>query len=127
MDLFEFTLLACMSNESSGATQLKKAYICSPLHDEDPRIMLDNMEKARSYARHVFIQMHMRPMCPQAWMPLLVNDYDEVERKLALDFGLQLLRTCDCVIVVGTKISKGMAAEIEYAKELGKEILYLSF
>lgn len=126
MFLWEIDLIKLFSSQikAVGAKSLKKAYICSPLHDEDPIKMAENMENARQCAAYVLEDLHMRPVCPQAWLPMLVNDYDEQERKKALEFGLQLLKECDCVIVMGNRISSGMQAEIKLAKELKKEILY---
>lgn len=126
MDNWETTLIAYLASENNSGQQMEKAYICSPLHDSDPHILHDNMVKARLYAKYVFENMHMRPLCPQAWLPLLVNDYSEEERHRALGFGLELLASCDKVVVVGSRISSGMAAEIAHAKELNKEILYVN-
>lgn len=52
-------------------------------------------------------------------LPELLDDHDPAERKLALDFGIMYLATCDLLVVCGERITSGMAIEIEAASALG--------
>ncbi|WP_279053502.1 DUF4406 domain-containing protein [Eisenbergiella tayi] len=51
------------------------------------------------------------------------NEGIEEERRLGISMGMELLALCDEVWVFG-EATEGMAAEIAYATEQGKEIIF---
>lgn len=97
----------------------KKVYICSPLFAPTRKGIEDNMAKAREYMEVVSARLNCRAVAPHAFLPAFLDDYDQVERKIGLEFGLQYLSTCDVLIVCGDRITGGMSAEIAKAVELG--------
>ena len=63
------------------------------------------------------------PIASHLLYPQILNDNIPAEREFGLLFGLALLRVCDEVWVFG-EITPGVAAEIEEAKKLNKQIRY---
>ena len=90
----------------------KTAYICSPLRAENERHVLENIMAARAYMFYVSKTMNMAAKAPHAYLPMLLCDDVQEERKLALSFGLQLLARCNVMLVCGSNLSMGMIDEI---------------
>lgn len=91
------------------------------------------MQAARYYMVYIHEKMGYLVRAPHAFLPMILNDSDQEERALALEFGLKVLRKSQCVMVCGNRISDGMKAELEkaakqhmivyvYCKELYKEV-----
>lgn len=101
-----------------------KFYICSPLHAETEEEIKKNMERAKLYMKEVTGLTGVKSVAPHAFLPEILDDNIPEERKLAIEFGLSLLKQCSGIVVCGDKISPGMAGEIEAAKQLGLPIFY---
>lgn len=99
--------------------QGSKAYICSPLRDELPKNTYDNMLAARFYLYWMLKEHDKYAVAPHAYLPLLLDDTVPNERKLVLDFGLQLLLSCSEIHVCSRLISAGMEQEISCALRHG--------
>ena len=97
----------------------KKAYICSPLFADTPGEIRENMCMAKRYAKEVSQLLSCRATAIHGVLPELLDDNDPAERKLALDFGVMYLATCDLLVVCGERITSGMAVEIEAAEAFG--------
>lgn len=104
------------------ASGRQSAYICSPLHAEGYEHFLNNMYAARFYMYYVQHYLGYLARAPHAYLPLLVNDYNLLERELVFSFDLDLLEYSDKVLVCGERLSHGMAAEINYAVDHHKQI-----
>ncbi|MTI84824.1 MAG: DUF3310 domain-containing protein [Firmicutes bacterium] len=89
-------------------------YVCSPLKGDVER----NIQKAIGYSRHVYIQGGI-PMTPHVNFTTFLDDTIPEDRTAGIQMGMQLLLKCDELWAFGEKISKGMAAEIAAAKNLG--------
>ena len=100
----------------------KRAYICSPLHSEDPNQQLANMRQARQYMLYAYREMGVFARAPHAYLPMLLCDAVAAERAAALRFGLELLELSDVLLVCGTTLSGGMKGEIRHAVKLGLPI-----
>lgn len=96
----------------------KKVYVASKYAGDVDA----NTAAAISYCRKVICDGYM-PIASHLLYPQILNDNIPIERELGLLFGLALLRICDEVWVFG-EISAGVAAEIEEAKKLKKQIRY---
>ena len=92
-----------------------RVYICSPFRGDYDA----NTKNARFYSRHAALQLGVIPIVPHLLFPQFLDDTVPEERALGLRFGLELLKLCDELWVYGDRISEGMKAEIEFAKELG--------
>lgn len=96
-------------------SKIQKIYICSPLRGN----IEDNINKAKEYCKFVVAKMKAMPVCPHIYFTQFLDDNNELEREMGMDFGLRLLSECDRVIVFDNNgISKGMKKEIELANRL---------
>lgn len=96
----------------------KRAYICSPLSADTNLEIAENMQTARAYMFYAMKKMGMNASAPHAYLPMLLCDNLPSDRALALQFGLELLKGSDIVLVCGTRISSGMRGEIAHAVRL---------
>ena len=97
----------------------KRVYICSPLKGN----MEKNAMRARIYCRFAFEQGFV-PIAPHIYYPQFLDDSDKTERAAGLKYGLEQLWQCREVWVFGSRISEGMRAEIELAKDLKIPVKY---
>ena len=93
----------------------KQAYICSPCAAETNFDLRMNIRAARYYMYYSKTNMNMIAKAPHAYLPALLSDYIDTERKAALQLGLVLLSMSDIMFVCGNQISHGMRGEIRYA------------
>lgn len=94
-------------------------YICSPLSAPKRSDMKHNMIQAGLYARMVSAYWECRAIAPHSFLPEYLDDHIEEERKVALTFGLSVLKLCKALVICGDRISSGMKGEIQKAKEWG--------
>ena len=92
---------------------MKKVFICSPYRGD----VKENSKIAREFGR-------LAAMCdyvlviPHLVFPQFLDDNDPKERILGITLGAELLKVCDMMWVVGSKVTKGMQFEIDAAKAL---------
>ena len=113
------------SKDSSNifADKIQKIYICSPLRGN----IEDNINKAKDYCKFVVAKMKAIPVCPHIYFTQFLDDNNEFERQIGMDFGLRLLSECNKVIVFDNNgISEGMKKEIELANRLNIPVGYWS-
>ena len=96
----------------------KKVFICSPFRGD----MEGNAGKAAAYCRMACEQGFL-PVAPHLLFPQFLNEGIEEERRIDIAMGMELLALCDEMWVFG-EATEGMAAEIAYATEQGKEIIF---
>jgi hypothetical protein len=92
-------------------------YICSPYSGD----VEANTEKARRYSRFA-VDKGMIPFAPHLLLPQYMSE--ENERDLALFMGSVFLDKCAELWVFGSKVSIGMAGEIQRAKLKDKTVRY---
>ena len=92
-------------------------YICSPLKGDIER----NIKKAIGYSRFAYMKGGI-PLAPHAIFTTFLDDEIIDERNAGIDMGIALLTRCNELWSFGSRISEGMAAEIEVAKALGIKI-----
>lgn len=103
---------------------MKRIYVCSPLNAPTGEGIRENMLKAREYMRVIEDSFSgVKCYAPHAWLPEMLDDNDETERTLALNFGQEILSICDAVFICGNRISAGMAAEIKSAIALNIDVV----
>ena len=85
-------------------------YICSPYSGE----VEYNLSRARGYCRLAVGKGYI-PLAPHLLFPQFLDDDDRQQRELGLFFALVLLGKCEEVWVFGSRISEGMAREMETA------------
>ena len=97
----------------------KRVYICSPLKGNVER----NMTRAKIYCRFAFDSGYV-PICPHIYYPQFLDDGDKNERAAGMRYGLEDMHEAREVWVFGERISDGMRAEIELAKDLKIPVKY---
>lgn len=102
---------------------MKKAYICSPYRADS----MEELKKNRLYARSITqkaLMAGVAPITPHLYMTQCLNESIAGQRNIGLAAGLELLKSCDFVIVgVRRGISEGMSAEIKEAERIGLDIV----
>lgn len=104
----------------------RKAYVCSPCRADSSNGVYGNMLAARYYMYYVYTNMNLCPCAPHAYLPVMLSDTKTRERKMALNFGIELLAIADELLVCGHITSDGMRGEIKRAEELGIPIKVFS-
>ena len=107
--------------KNNGETYMPWVYIASPLRGD----VENNIAKAKDYCRFA-IKRNVVPMCPHIYFTLFLNDSAEIERRIGLILGLQMLKRCKEVWVFGNRISEGMANEIQIAEKRKIPIRYFT-
>ena len=116
-----FEALVAIEKEAKKTAYKPLVYICSPFAGDIDR----NLMKARGYSRFAVCNNAI-PIAPHLLFPQFMEDSDKQEREKALFMGLVLLTKCQEVWCFGSKISKGMAIEIEKAKKRNMVIKYFN-
>ena len=92
---------------------MKKVFICSPYRGD----IKENTKIARDFGR-LAAKCDYVPIIPHLVFPQFLDDNDPKERILGITLGAELLKVCDMMWVVGSKVTKGMQFEIDAAKAL---------
>lgn len=101
---------------------MKKVYISSPYRTVQKEAvpaakeLAHNLRLARKGCR-MAIDRGFIPVAPHLLFPQFLNE--ESEREIGIELGMELLKECDEIWVLGSRISDGMADEISYARDLG--------
>lgn len=101
-----------------------KIYVCSPLSAPTEEGIKANQTKAQQYASKINKMLSVRAIAPHSFLPDYIDDNVPEERELALQFGLDLLKICNGIVVCGNKISKGMASEIAFARKFEIPVIH---
>lgn len=102
----------------------KKVYICSPLSAPEKMKEFYHMRMAQLLLEKMAEIYECRTFASHAYLPLMLDDQIPEERDLALAIGKMILDFCDALLICGRRVSSGMAGEIQYAFEAGKEVLW---
>ena len=104
---------------------MKKVYICCTVENNN-----NSWEKAiiraNLYCRKAFDKGFF-PVCPRIYLPNFLDYEDTGERRNAKRLSIKALAKCSEVWVFGNDISKGMRAEIEYAKTHNIKVIYFDY
>ena len=106
---------------NNGELYMPWVYIASPLRGDMER----NIENAKRYSRFA-ISKNAVPMCPHIYFTQFLDDNTEVERRIGLILGLQMLKRCKEVWVFGDTISEGRANEIRIAEKRKIPVRYFT-
>lgn len=92
---------------------MKKVFICSPYRGD----IEENTKVAREFGRLAAMCDYV-PVIPHLVFPQFLDDNDPQERILGITLGAELLKGCDMMWVVGSKVTRGMQFEIDIAKNI---------
>ena len=123
---YDPTTYEALSNIRKEEKAAKRAYrplvyICSPFAGDMER----NTEKARHYCRFA-VRSACILLAPHLLFPQFMDDAVAAERSLAMFMNMVLLGRCEQIWVFGSRISAGMAAEIEKAEKRNMPVRYFT-
>ena len=102
-------------------------FVCSPMRGERPYTTTKynrNLKAAAEYTRRVINEGHI-PITPHLMLKDTLDDHNPDDRKKGIEISRDLLALCDEVWVFAENgTSDGMMGEIEYARELKKQVRY---
>ena len=73
--------------------------------------------KLAKFAARVLINSGYIPVVPHLYFPQFLDDNDQYERIKGIKMGVELMKECDRVWIIGTTITNGMEYEINEAKK----------
>lgn len=120
VDETPFLAMPSIEREERRLSRLSRrplVYICSPYAGD----IRGNTAAARRYSRFAVARGAI-PVAPHLLYPQFMDDSDPAERALALHFAQVLLDKCSEVWVFGSRVSEGMAGEIERAERRRRTI-----
>lgn len=121
LDATVYEALSNMEQEARRTAYRPLVFICSPFAGD----MEGNTARAREYCRFAVAE-NCIPVAPLLLFSQFMEETDPAQRRLGIFFGLVLQSKCREVWVFGRNITKGMAVEIEKAKERGLPIRYFT-
>lgn len=120
------TMHGALSNIEKEEKAAKKAYrplvyICSPFAGD----VENNANMARVYSRFA-VRNACIPIAPHLLFPQFLDDSIPAERAIGMFMGMVLLGKCEQLWVFGSRVSAGMAAEIEKAEKKKMPVRYFT-
>ena len=91
---------------------MKKIFVCSPYHGD-----IEANTKVAKFAAKIISCTDDLPIAPHLYFPQFLDENDPYKRILGIKLGVELLKECDCLWIVGTKITTGMEYELNAARE----------
>ena len=91
---------------------MKKVYICAPLGGD----VEENLRRVRRYTKYALL-CGAAPVVPHFYAECL-DDSKAKEREIGMAAGLSLLWFCDEMWIFGDEVAEGMAAEMQFCKNL---------
>ena len=91
---------------------LKKVFVCSPYRGDT-----EANTKLAKYAARIIYGCYDLPVVPHLYFPQFLDDDSQYERIRGIKLGVELMKGCDLIWVVGTKITSGMEYELNAAKK----------
>ena len=99
---------------------MKKIFVCSPYRG--------NLEKNTNravFAARVICNCGHIPVVPHLYFPQFLDDKDQFARIRGIEYGIELMKECDQLWLLGPEISKGMECELEVAKKIRIPVILL--
>ena len=91
---------------------MEKVFICSPMKGD-----VEKNLKLAKFAARVLIGSGYIPIAPHLYFPQFLDDSDQYERIKGIKMGVELMKECDRMWIIGTTITNGMEYEINEAKK----------
>ncbi|MBN2795121.1 MAG: DUF4406 domain-containing protein [Clostridia bacterium] len=92
---------------------MKKIFVCSPYRGDVEK----NTKRAAQVAR-ILCECGYMPVVPHLYFPNYLREEDQHERIRGIELGIELMKECDKIWLLGPEITSGMEYELEAAKEL---------
>lgn len=91
---------------------MEKVFVCSPMKGD-----VEKNLKLAKFAARVLINSGYIPVVPHLYFPQFLDDSDQYERIKGIKMGVELMKECDRMWIIGTTITNGMEYEINEAKK----------
>lgn len=91
---------------------MEKVFVCSPMKGD-----VEKNLKLAKFAARVLIGIGYIPIAPHLYFPQFLDDNDQYERIKGIKMGVELMKKCDRMWIIGTTITNGMEYEINEAKK----------
>lgn len=91
---------------------MEKVFVCSPMKGD-----VEKNLKLAKFAARVPIGSGYIPIAPHLYFPQFLDDNDQYERIKGIKMGVELMKECDRMWIIGTTITNGMEYEINEAKK----------
>ncbi len=106
---------------------MKLVYICSPLRGDSAfGISIEqNIRRAHEYCAYA-AGCGVIPLAPHTIFTNYLDDKNPEQRRQGLDMGLELLKRCDEMWIMGGVLSEGMKGEIALAEKENIPRLYVA-
>ena len=91
---------------------MEKVFVCSPMKGD-----VEKNLKLAKFASRVLIGTGYIPIAPHLYFPQFLDDNDQYERIKGIKMGVELMKECDRMWIIGTTITNGMEYEINEAKK----------
>jgi len=92
---------------------MKKIFVCSPYSGN-----IEQNTKRAVFAAKVICNCGDLPIVPHLYFPRFLNENDQYERIRGIEYGIELMKGCDQLWLLGPVISRGMEYELKAAKEI---------
>lgn len=99
---------------------MRLVYVCSPLRGDIEK----NIQRAHEYCAYA-ADCGTIPLAPHTIFTHYLDDQRPEQRERGLNMGLELLKRCDEIWVMGSVFSAGMLGEIAFAKAEDIPTLYV--
>lgn len=115
--------------------QARKIFVSSPYRAETKEKIDENIAVAKKVC-YIIIKNGNLPIAPHLYFPSFLQDDEESERSLGIEYSLHLLDQCDEMLVIipetgedGTlydRLTEGMKKEVDHAVERGMRPRFIS-
>ena len=92
---------------------MKKIFVCSPYSGN-----IEKNTKRAAFAAKVICSCGDIPIVPHLYFPRFLNENDPYERIRGIECGIELMKCCNLLWLLGPEISRGMEYELVAAKEI---------
>ena len=92
---------------------MKKVFVCSPYRGD-----IEKNTKKAAYAARIICGCGYMPVVPHLYFPQFLDENDQHERIQGIELGIELMKDCDLIWLLGPEITAGMEYELEVAKEI---------
>lgn len=118
-------LTASLDRLEGKPSTRRVVYVCHPLNAPTREGIEQNRNRAARWSAFLALHFHVAPEC--SWI-VLTGELEETpdNRRRGLEIDLALVERCDEVVLVGPRISEGMAIERAHAKKHGKPVANLT-
>lgn len=109
---------------------MKVAYLSVPYSHQDPEVKKQRYDEACKFAAKLQEKNYAVISPIIQGIPIVERHQLKDDYETWKDTCISLINVCDCLIVAdmdGSSISNGVKSEVEFARELNKEMLFASF